>query len=90
MALGKYGILAKKYLKEYKPIKYNLLIIDGTIMEYLYDSENYLKSYANSIERKFKEQCIKPKNYSFSKQVKYNNMIQNIVNEFVKEEIKLI
>ena len=35
MSLRKYGIILKKYLKELNPMKYNRLIIDGTLMDYL-------------------------------------------------------
>ena len=91
MPLGKYGTLAKKYLKEYKPIKYNELIINGTIMDYLYDVENHLKGYANLIELELKEQYPAPnEKENFIEQVKYINMIQGLVDEYIKEEIKLI
>ena len=39
MALGKYGIILKKYLKEYKPIKYSELTINCTLMDYLYENQ---------------------------------------------------
>lgn len=91
MSLGKYGALAKKYLKEYKPIKYNELIINGTIMDYLYDVETHLKGYADLIELELKEQYPAPnEKENFIEQVKYINMIQGLVDEYVKEEIKSI
>ena len=42
MELKKYGTLLKKYLKELKPLKYNKLIIDGDLMDYLLEEEKYL------------------------------------------------
>lgn len=43
MALGRYGIILKKYLKEYKPIKYSELTINCSLMDYLYKKEKELK-----------------------------------------------
>ena len=37
MALKRYGMLLKKYLKELNPIKYSRLTIDGSLMDFLYD-----------------------------------------------------
>ena len=39
LKLGKYGVLAKKYLEEYKPFKFSRLVMDGSIMDYLLDFE---------------------------------------------------
>lgn len=89
--LSKYGFLAKKYLKEYKPFKFSCLVMDGTAMDYLLDFENHLKGYANLIEIELKQKYPTPsEKESFLEQIKYLNMIQEMVDEFVKEEIKLI
>ena len=91
MQLNKYGKLAKKHLEEYKPFKFQNLIMDGSIMDYLYDFQNHLNIYANLIEIELKKKY--PMTYnrnSFWEQVKYINMIQEMVDEFVKEEIKLV
>ena len=91
MNLSKYGFLAKKYLKEYKPFKFSCLVMDGTAMDYLLDFENHLKGYANLIEIELKQKYPTPsEKESFLEQIKYLNMIQEMVDEFVKEEIKLI
>lgn len=91
MKLGKYGILAKKYLEEYKPFKFSCLVMDGTAMDYLLDFENHLKGYANLVEIELKEKYPSPsEKESFIEQVKYINMIQEMVDEFVKEEITKI
>jgi len=34
MALKRYGMLLKKYLKELNPIKYSKLTIDGSLMDF--------------------------------------------------------
>ena len=91
LKLGKYGILAKKYLEECKTFKFSCLLMDGSIMDYLLDFENHLKGYANLVEIELKEKYPSPsEKESFIEQVKYLNMIQEMVDEFVKEEIKLI
>ena len=91
MQLNKYGKLAKRYLEEYKPFKFQNLIIDGSIMDYLYDFQNHLNIYANLIEIELKKKYpMTSDRNSFLEQVQYINMIQEMVDEFVKEEIKLV
>ena len=91
MELNKYGKLAKKYLEEYKPFKFQKLIMDGSIMDYLYDFQDHLNGYANLIEFELRQKYPMPsEKNSFLEQVKYINMIQEMVDEFVKEEIKLV
>lgn len=91
MQLNKYGKLAKRYLEEYKPFKFQNLIIDGSIMDYLYDFKDHLNGYANLIEFELRQKYpIPSERNSFWEQVKYINMIQEMVDEFVKEEIKLV
>ena len=91
LKLGKYGVWAKKYLEEYKPFKFSRLVMDGSVMNYLLEFEYHLKGYANLVELKLKQKYPSPsEKESFVEQIKYINMIQEIVNEFVKEEIKLV
>ena len=91
LKLGKYGILAKKYLEEYKPFKFSCLVMDGSIMDYLLNFETHLKGYANLIEIELKQKYPAPsEKESFIEQVKYINIIQEMVDEFVKEKIKLV
>ena len=91
MQLNKYGKLAKKYLEEYKPFKFQNLIMDGSIMDYLYDFQSHLDGYANWVEFELKKKYpMTSDRNSFLEKVKYINMIQEMVDEFVKEEIKLV
>lgn len=65
--------------------------MDGSIMDYLLDFENHLKGYANLIEIELKQKYPAPaEKESFIEQVEYLNMIQEMVDELVKEEIKLV
>lgn len=91
MKLNRYGKLAKKYLEEYKPFKFHQLTIDGTIMDYLLEFEQHLIGYANLIEIELKQKYPMPDDKdSFMEQIRYLNMIQEIVDEFVKEEVKMV
>lgn len=87
MCLGKYGIKIKKYLKEYYPIKYNQLIIDCTLIDYLYAKEKELLEYSASIEKQLKEIYPIPKTNEFLVIARYNNMIKSMVEEFINIEI---
>lgn len=87
MALGKYGILLKKYLKEYKPIKYSELTINCTLMDYLYKKEKELIEYKAFIEKQLKQTYPEPKTNEFIVMASYNNMIESIVEEYVLNKI---
>lgn len=91
LKLGKYGVLAKKYLEEYKPFKFSRLVMDGSIMDYLLEFESHLKGYANLVEFELKQKFPAPsENENFVEQVNYIYMIQEMVDEFVMEEVKLV
>ena len=84
MELNKYGKLAKKYLEEYKPFKFQNLIMDGSIMDYLYDFQNHLNGYANLVEFELKKKYPMTSNKNiFLEQVQYINMIKEMGDEFV-------
>ena len=88
LKLGKYGIWAKKYLEEYKPFKFSRLVMDGSVMDYLFEFEYHLKGYANLVEFELRERFPAPsENESFVEQVRYLNMIQQMVDEFVQFQL---
>ena len=90
MSLRKYGIILKKYLKELKPLKYSKLTIDGSLMDFLYDEEKYLYKYADIVRLFLKHQPPEPKTHEFIVMAQYNNMINNMVEEYVRNEIMKI
>ncbi len=90
MALGKYGIILKKYLKEYKPIKYSELTIDCSLMDYLYEKEKELLEYKSFIEKQLKQTYPEPKTNEFVVMARYNNMLESMVEEYVFNKIKTI
>ena len=60
-------------------------------MNYFLEFENHLKGYANLVEIELKQKYPAPsEKESFVEQVKYLNMIHEMVDEFVMEEIKLV
>lgn len=88
MALGKYGIKLKKYLKEYKPIKYSELTINSTLMDFLYEKEKKLIEYFASIENQLKETYPVPNTNEFIVVARYNNMIESMVEEYVLNKME--
>lgn len=90
MALKKYGILLKKYLKELNSIKYSRMTIDCSLMDYLYKEEKYLYEFANMVKLFLKAQYSEPKTHEFIVMVQYSNMIDNMVEEYVRNEIMKI
>ena len=90
MSLRKYGIILKKYLKEVKPMEYNKLTIDGTLMDYLLEEEKYLYEFADMVWLYLKDAYPEPKTHEFIVIAKYNQMIENMVEEFVRNEITKI
>ena len=90
MALKRYGILLKKYLKELNPIKYSRLTIDGDLMDYLLEEEKYLYKFADMVRLFLKDTYPEPKTHEFIVMAKYNQMIDSMVEEFVRSEITKI
>ena len=86
MALKRYGMLLKKYLKELNPMKYSKLTIDGSLMEFLYDEEKYLYKYAYMVRLFLKNQHPERKTHGVIVVAQYNNMIDNMVEEYVRNE----
>lgn len=90
MSLRKYGIILKKYLKEVKPLKYSKLTIDGDLMDYLLEEEKYLYKFADIVRLYLKDSYPEPKTNEFIVMAKYNQMIDSMVEEFVRSEIMKI
>lgn len=90
MSLRRYGILIKSYLKEVKPIKYSKLTIDGDLMDYLLEEEKYLCKFADIVRLYLKDTYPEPKTHEFIVMAKYNQMIDSMVEEFVRSEITKI
>ena len=90
MILKRYGMLLKKYLKELNLMKCSRLTIDGRLMDFLYDKEKYLYKYEDMVQFFLKQQHPEHKTHEFIVMAQYNNMIDNIVEEYVRSEIMKI
>ena len=87
MSLRRYGILLKKYLQDAKPIKYSSLIIDGSLMDFLLDKEKYLYEFADIIRLRLMDTYPQPITHEFVVMARYSNLIDSMVEEFVRDEI---
>ncbi|MDO5555678.1 MAG: hypothetical protein Q4G09_03210 [Clostridia bacterium] len=90
MSLRKYGIWLKKYLQEVHPLKYSKMTIDCSLMEYLEKEEEYLYNYSEMVRLYVQTTHPQPKTHEFIVMAKYNQMIESIVDEYVRSEIRKI
>ena len=86
--LGKYGIIYKNYLKEYKKAMYNNLKRKGKLEEHCYQRELELKELRERLEEQIKSNNPPPKTNEFIVMAKYNQMIEDLVNEMLLQEIE--
>lgn len=77
-------------MKEVKPMKYSKLTIDGDLTDYLLEEEKYLYEFADIVRLYLKDTYPEPKTHEFIVIAKYNQMIENMVEEFVRSEITKI
>ena len=82
--LGKYGIILKRNLKELYPIRYSELIIETTLIEKLLEREKEIIRQKDIIIKQLKEKNPEPKTKEFIVMVKYNQMIESIVEELLQ------
>ncbi len=81
MKLGKYGQIVKRNLKEIYPMRYDELIVEGTIMDKLLEREQEIVKIKEIITQRIKEQNPVPKTNEFLIIAQYNQMIENLVEE---------
>lgn len=85
--LGKYGIIYKNYLEEYKKPMYNNLKSKGKLEEHCYQREKELKGLRERLEEQIKSNNPPPETNEFIVMVRYNQMIEEQVNEMLFQEI---
>ena len=71
-------------------MKYSRLTIDGSLMNFLYAEEEYLYKYAYMVRLFLKHKYPEPKTHEFIVIAQYNDMIDNMVEEYVRNEIMKI
>lgn len=86
--LGKYGIIYKNYLKEYKKSMYSNLKSKCKLDEHCYQRELELKELRERLEEQIKLKNPPPKTNEFIVMVRYNQMINEQVNELLLKEIE--
>jgi len=82
MKLNRYGIQIKQWLKNEYPIRYQELILDGTLMEKIYERQNEVMEYRDDLIKIFK--LADAKNV-FLEKVRSEREIQNEIEEMLKE-----
>lgn len=86
--LGKYGSIYKNYLKQYKKAMYNNLKSKGKLDEHCYQRDLELKELSERVEEQIKFNNPPPKTNEFMVMVRYNQMIEDLVNELLLKEIE--
>lgn len=82
MKLNRYGIQIKQWLKNEYPIRYQGLILDGTLMDKIYERQNEVMEYRDDLIKTFK--LAEAKN-DFLEKVRSEREIQNKIEEMLKE-----
>ena len=85
--LGKYGTIYKNYLKEYKKSMYNNLKSKGKLEEHCYQREKELKELRERLEEQIKSNNPVPETNEFIVMIRYNQMIEEQINEMLFQEI---
>lgn len=86
--LGKYGTIYKDYLKEYKKTMYDNLKSKDKLEEHCYQREIELKELRERLEKQIKLNNPPPKTNEFLVMARYNQMIDEQVNELLLKEIE--
>lgn len=86
--LGKYGTIYKDYLKEYKKTMYDNLKSKDKLEEHCYQREIELKELRERLEKQIKSKNLLPKTNEFLVMARYNQMIDEQVNELLLKEIE--
>ena len=85
--LSKYGVLYKNYLEEKRPLKYQALIIDGTINDVIEIKDRELNAMKENIINVLRVKYKEPETDNFLELARYNNFIYNMADEIINSEI---
>lgn len=86
--LGKYGIKVKRNMEENHQSRFQELVNRGIIMDKLLDREKEILNKKHKIEKELREKYSKPVTNEFIVLARYNQMIEEITEELLKEEIE--
>lgn len=87
MCHRKYQDLFIKTLKESFPAKYAKLKNINKLEKYVEVQNEYLANYLDRIKESITKQYPAPKTNEFLVMVKYNQMVENLVHEYMVNEI---
>ena len=82
----------KKVLEETRPVKYQDLVMTGTINEILEMSSQEIANQENTIEKQLREQHQRPDTENYMEIAQYENMIRNskmeLIDSMIAEKVK--
>ena len=82
MKLNRYGMEIKQWLKNEYPIRYQELILDGTLMDKICERQNEVMEYRDDLIKTFK---LADSVNNFLEKVRSEREIQNKIEEMLKE-----
>jgi len=85
--LSKYGSLAKKHLKEHNPVKYQSLILDGELMEYLHGIDEQAREMLLGAEEQYIKLHPMPVGDDFMAKVQARQRARDYAEEIVFSEL---
>ena len=88
--IGKYGRLCQSYLKEHQPITYNVMALNGTLWQYLANTDQTCNERMELLVRKMAQQegvTEALKAASEMEWVRHMNSIHNRAEEIVLREV---
>lgn len=84
--LGKYGLLARDYLKEYHPGRYEYLLMETTLMDVLMQADKDAREMMEAVQTRLRKETPRPKG-NFMAAVQYETAIHDEAEEIVLNEI---
>ena len=87
LPLSKYGSLAKKYLQDSNPVKYQSLTLDGELMAYLHSIDKAAIERHMTIKAQLEKTTPKPPQGDTLAVIQYHRKIQDTAEEIVLAEL---
>ena len=75
-------------MEEKFKFRFEELVINGTIMQKLLEREKEIINKKHIIEKELKQKYLKPQTNEFIVLARYNQMIEGLAEELLKEEIE--
>ena len=86
--LGKYGRMRRNYLKQYRPVLYNSMLLNGTLYPHLMELEQTAESrMQQTMEQLLKQDPAPDKEKNQMAWVQHMNSLQKQVEEVIRTEL---